>query len=274
MAKRLQGRWGVGEVSAAPVIATREDGLAVLTLNAPARRNAISTEMRIALREALRDALADEGCRAIVLTGAEGVFSSGADVDQMQSGDAIDMDRVRMRYLVLHDAIKLMVEGGKPIVAAVEGFAMGAGLSLACASDFMVVAQGAKLGAAFGRVGLIGDCGLLWTLPKRIGEARTKDFMFGGRTLTGVEAFDLGMADQLVGQGEALAAAKERARSYAAVGPLTIAETKTLLATPFSSLSAFLAAESGAQDRMVQSADHEEGRRAFAEKRPPRFRGR
>ena len=261
-------------VSAAPVAATREDDLIILTLDAPARRNAISTEMRVALRDALRDALADERCRAIVLTGAEGVFSSGADVDQMQSGDAIDMDRVRMRYLVLHDAVKLMVEGGKPIVAAVEGFAMGAGLSLASACDFMVVAETARLGAAFGRVGLIGDCGLLWTLPKRIGEARTKDFMFGGRTLSGREAFDLGIADQLVGHGEALSAAKERAHSYASVGPLTIAETKKLLATPFSSFSAFLTAESTAQDRLVQSEDHNEGRRAFAEKRQPRFRAR
>lgn len=260
--------------SAAPVIVTREDDLIILTLNAPARRNAISTEMRIALREGLREALADERCRAIVLTGAEGVFSSGADVDQMQSGDAIDMDRVRMRYLVLHDAVKLMIEGGKPVVAAVEGFAMGAGLSLASASDYLVVAETAKLGAAFGRVGLIGDCGLLWTLPKRIGEARTKDFMFDGKALTGREAFDLGMADQVVPHGEALATAKEKARGYAAVGPLTIAETKMLLATQFASFSAFLTAESAAQDRMVQSADHEEGRRAFAEKRSPKFRGR
>lgn len=258
----------------APVILTRENELAILTLNAPARRNAISTEMRIALREALRETLADQACRAIILTGAEGVFSSGADVDQMQSGDSVDMDRVRMRYSVLHDAVKLICQGGKPVVAAVEGYAMGAGLSLASACDFLVIAETAKLGAAFGRVGLIGDCGLLWTMPKRIGEARTKDFMFGGRSITGREAFDMGLADQLVGHGEALAAAKERARSYTSVAPLTIAETKTLLAAEFSSFSAFLAAESAAQDRMVLSEDHNEGRRAFAEKRRPEFKGR
>ena len=257
-----------------PVIVTRDDELTILTLNAPARRNAISTEMRVALRESLRDALADDGCRAIILTGAGGFFSSGADVDQMQSGETIDMDRVRMRYLVLHDAVKLICEGPKPVVAAVEGFAMGAGLSLAAACDFIVVAESAKLGAAFGRVGLIGDCGLLWNLPKRIGEARTKDFLFSGRVIGGVEAMDMGLADRLVGHGEALAAATEKARVYAAVAPLTIAETKTLLATQFSSFEAFLAAESGAQDRMVLSEDHDEGRKAFAEKRRPDFKGR
>ncbi|HKT73885.1 MAG TPA: enoyl-CoA hydratase/isomerase family protein [Steroidobacteraceae bacterium] len=257
-----------------PVLADQEDELVILTLNAPARRNAISTQMRSALRDAVRTALKNDSCRAIVLTGAGAAFSSGADVDQMQSGASADLDQVRMRYSILHDTVKLMCAGPKPFVAAVEGFAMGAGLSLASACDVMIVSRTAKLVSGFGKMGLIGDCGLLWTMPQRVGIAKTKDFLFSGRSLSGAEAFEMGFADYVVESGEALTAAKTRARTYATAAPLTVAETKTLLNGTYSSLEAFLAAESAMQDRMCQTADHDEARRAFAQKRPPRFIGR
>lgn len=261
-------------MSEPPVLSSREEEVIILTLNAPARRNAISTDMRLALREGVRAALADDSCRAVVLTGAGEAFSSGADIDQMQSGDTIDIDRVRLRYSILHDTVKLMCDGPKPFIAAVEGYAMGAGLSLASACDYLIVSETAKFSAAFGRMGLIGDCGLLWTMPKRVGVAQTKDFMFSGRSLSGQEALEIGFADQLVAKGEALAAATAKARSYSSVAPLTVAETKTLLNGDYSSFAAFLAAESAAQDRMCQSADHDEARRAFSEKRRPNFKGR
>lgn len=260
-------------MSEPPVLVSREEELIILTLNVPARRNAISTEMRLALRDAVREALAEDACRAIVLTGAGDVFSSGADVAQMQSGETIDIDRVRLRYSILHDTVKLMCEGPKPFIAAVEGYAMGAGLSLASACDYMIVSETAKFGAAFGKMGLIGDCGLLWTMPKRVGVAQTKDFLFSGRSLSGKEAVAIGFADQLVGKGEALNAAKAKARSYSSVAPLTVAETKALLNGDYSSFAAFLAAESAAQDRMCRSADHDEARRAFSEQRRPDFKG-
>jgi len=257
-----------------PVLVEQDGVLVVLTLNAPARRNAISTEMRTALREGVRGALANDGCRAVVLTGAGGVFSSGADIDQMQSGATIDIDRVRMRYSILHDTVKMICGGPKPFVAAVEGYAMGAGLSLASACDFVVASKSAKLNAGFGKMGLIGDCGLLWTMPRRVGLAHTKDILFSGRSVMGEEAFSLGFADQLVEPGEALAAAKVRALSYSTAGPLTVAATKSLLNGAYASLEGLLAAESAAQDRMCLSADHDEARAAFKERRPPRFQGR
>lgn len=258
----------------APVLVSKSGPVTILSLNAPGSLNAISTEMRTALRDELKTAIADPECRAIVLTGEGGVFSSGADVGQMQSGSGADMAHVRMRYLILHDCIRLMIEGPKPVVAAVEGYAYGAGLSLAAACDFTVVSESAKFGAAFGKIGLVGDCGLLWTLPQRIGAARTKDFMFGMRPLPGKEAVDLGIGDELVPAGEALAAAKAKALGYCQGAPLAVAATKSLMGRSFATVTDFLAAEGEAQEALVVSEDHDEGRRAFAEKRPPAFKGR
>lgn len=264
----------VEPVSDPPVLVSRDEAVVVLTLNVPSRRNAISTEMRLRLRDAVRAALIDPSCRAVVLTGAGVAFSSGADIDQMQSGDVIDIDRVRMRYSIVHDVVKLMHGGPKPFVAALNGYAMGAGLSLASACDYIVVSETATLAGGFGRMGLIGDCGLLWTMPRRIGLAKTKDLMFSGRSFSGREAFEIGFADEVVEAGQVLEVAKAKARSYLAVAPLTIAETKALLHGTYSSFPAFLAAESAAQDRMCLSADHDEARRAYSEKRRPNFNGR
>jgi enoyl-CoA hydratase/carnithine racemase len=258
----------------APVLVAREDGIAVLTLNAPDRLNAISTEMRTELRDALRRLLDDDSCRAIVLTGAGKSFSSGADVGQMQSGSTADIAHVRMRYKILHEAVHLMVTGGKPVIAAVEGHAFGAGLSLAMASDFVVVGRGAKLGAAFGKVGLVADCGLLWTLPQRIGMARTKDFVFGMGVMGAEQAVSMGMADELVETGTALAAARARALAYGRGAPLAMAAAKSLLSRSFDTFQEFLETEGDAQERLVVTFDHDEGRKAFAEKRAPQFRGR
>lgn len=258
----------------APVLVRADGQVTVISLNAPAKLNAISTEMRTQLRTAMETAIADPGCRAIVLTGEGGIFSSGADVGQMQSGGEIDMAHVRMRYQILHDVVRLIHAGPKPVIAAVEGYAYGAGLSLAAACDFMVVSETAKFGAAFGKIGFIGDCGLLWTLPQRIGAPRTRDFMFGMKSLSGREALDVHLADALVAGGEALAAAKARALAYAQGAPLAIAHTKALMARNFADLSDFLQAEGAAQELLVRSQDHHEGRTAFAEKRPPVFKGR
>ena len=140
----------------------RRGTVAVATLNDPARRNALSPEMRAALLEALDPLASDREVRSFVLTGAGGTFCAGGDLRSMRSGDPI---YARHRMMVTHRLVRLLAAGPKPVIAAVEGHAFGAGLSLAALSDICVAGRGASFGAVFGRVGLMADLGLLWSLP-------------------------------------------------------------------------------------------------------------
>lgn len=249
----------------------RRDGAVILTLNAPEKRNAVSTEMRIELRERLREAVDDSQCRAVILTGAGGTFCAGADVSQMVDND---IAYARQRLLILHDCVRLLASGGKPTLAAVEGHAVGAGLSLAAACDFVIAAPDAKLGAVFAKIGLVADCGLLWTLPQRIGQPRTKDLLYSARIVSGEEAAGIGLVDELAAPGAVLDAALARAATYAAGAPLALAATKSALSRGASSLDEVLALEPDMQLVMTFTADHAEAKKAFMEKRKPNFTGR
>lgn len=254
-----------------PVLVEKRDGATILTLNAPEKRNAISTEMRIQLREALQAAIADRSCTSIVLQGAGGTFCAGADVSQMVENDMV---YARQRLHILHDCVRLLAAGGKPTLAAVEGHAVGAGLSLALACDFVISARNAKIGAAFAKIGLVADCGLLWTLPQKIGQAKAKDLLFSARIISGEEGAALGLADEVAEPGASLDAALRRAATYAQGAPLALAATKAALNRGASSLDDILAIESDVQLVMTCTADHAEAKQAFKEKRPPVFTGR
>ena len=254
-----------------PVLIERSGGAAILTLNAPGKRNAISTEMRIDLRRALQDAVEDRTCTAIILTGAGDTFCAGADVSQMVEND---IAFARHRLMILHDCVRLLANGGKPTLAAVEGHAVGAGLSLALACDFMIASGTAKIGAAFAKIGLVADCGLLWTLPQKIGQARAKDLLFSARIVSGKEAAALGMVDEVTEPGAALAAALQRAKTYEGGAPMALAATKAALSRGATSLDDILAIEADVQLVMTFTADHAEAKQAFKEKRKPTFVGR
>ncbi len=243
----------------------------ILTLNAPEKKNAISTEMRTDLRERLSQAMKNADVRAIVLTGAAGTFCAGADVSQMvvnDEGSAIE------RLRILHDVIRLLMVGEKPTIAAVEGHAVGAGLSLALACDFIVASETAKMGAVFAKMGLIGDCGLLWTLPQRVGQVKARDMLFSARIINGSDAFALGLIDDLVSAGEALDIAVNKAGDYAAVAPLAISATKSVLNQGATSIEDILAIEEDVGAKLAGTADHAEAKQAFLEKRKPVFVGK
>jgi 2-(1,2-epoxy-1,2-dihydrophenyl)acetyl-CoA isomerase len=251
------------------VIRENEDGAVVLTLHAPAFRNACSVEMREALLEHLRNATEERDCRYIVLTGAGGNFCSGGRV---RPGAKPDPEKTRRNVGVLQDIARLLYRGPKPTVAAVEGFAFGAGLSLATACDYIVAGEGVRFCASFGKVGLMADAGLAWTLPQRVGGTRARDLLLTGREIGGEEAVVIGLADRLVPAGEARGAAIEAGRRYAAMAPLSLAATKRVLEGN-ASLDAVLAAEALEQPQLTLSQDYAEGRAAFQEKRAPVFRG-
>jgi enoyl-CoA hydratase/carnithine racemase len=251
---------------------TRDD-VAIFTLNAPERLNPLSDEMRAALLEALETAMADQGIRAIVLTGAGGNFTAGSDIRQLAVSADPDPARSRRRLIPLHRLIELVAGGPKPVIAAVEGVAFGAGLSIAAACDFVVAGEGARFGAAFGKIGLTADCGLIWSLPQRVGRTLARDLLFTGRPVTAEEAHRIGIVDQLVPPGNALATALAKAGDYRDVAPLSIAAMKFAFAQGPAPLSEALALELQQQPMLSMTSDHAEGVAAFREKRPARFTG-
>jgi enoyl-CoA hydratase/carnithine racemase len=154
----------------------------------------------------------------------------------------------------------------------VEGIAFGAGFSLAAACDYVVAAESARFGASFGKVGLMADAGLCWTLPQRVGAARARDILLTCRDVNGEEALAIGLVDQLVPTGTALQHALASGERYAATAPLSLAATKRVLDGK-ASLDAVLEAEASEQPQLTLSQDYAEGRAAFREKRPAIFRG-
>ncbi|WP_021595888.1 enoyl-CoA hydratase/isomerase family protein [Actinomadura welshii] len=255
-----------------PVVTAEDHGAArVITLNRPGARNAIDFPMRERLLDELRRAAGDPDVRAIVLTGAGGTFSAGGDVRSMEGAGP---DAVRARLAPVHEAVRLMATCGTPVIAAVEGAAAGLGVSLAAACDHVVASEDARFVAAFGRVGLVADGGLLWTLPQRVGMGRAKEMLVFGRTVSASRAYEIGLADSLAPPGTALDAALERAAEAAALAPLSVAAAKRLLARTDHGLDQLLEAEREEQTALFGSTDFAEGRAAFAERRTPRFEGR
>ncbi|MDL4770656.1 MULTISPECIES: enoyl-CoA hydratase/isomerase family protein [Thermomonosporaceae] len=243
----------------------------VLTIDRPEARNAIDMATRVQLLDRLREAVDAPAVRAIVLTGAGGTFSAGGDVRTMDGAGA---DEVRSRLRPVHEAVRLIAECGKPVVAAVEGAAAGLGVSLAAVCDHVVAAEDARFVAAFGRIGLVADGGLLWTLPRRVGMGRAREMLLFGRTVPAARAYEIGLADALAPPGAALDVALERAAEAAALAPLSIAAAKRVLSRGGHGLEGLLEAEREEQAVLFGTADFAEGRAAFAERRTPRFEGR
>ncbi|EFH11405.1 enoyl-CoA hydratase/isomerase family protein [Teichococcus cervicalis] len=256
-----------GQAPAMRLRQERDGAVLVLTLDQPARRNALSPPLRAEMAAVLDRAEGDATIRAIVVTGAGGTFCSGGDLSGMEVGSAL---QGRERLRPAHQMIRLLVAGSKPVVAAVEGWAAGAGLSLACACDSIVAAEDARFMAAFGKVGLMADLGLPFTLPQRVGPARARQILFYGEPIGAEEALRIGLADQLAPSGKALEAALARARILARQAPAAIALTKQILAE---GLDRALEAERHYQSLLFLSADHAEGKAAFFGKREPGFTG-
>lgn len=256
----------------ATTLAAFADGILELTLSHPRRRNALAGPLREALIRHLEDGLANPACRAIILTGAGAHFCAGGDITAMGQQTPLE-SRARMQR-VSHHMVRLLVEGEKPVIAAVEGHAAGAGLSIAAACDIVVAARDATFTCSFNRIGLVPDLGAAWTLPRRIGAGQTRLLMFRGKPIPAERAADIGLVEQLVEPGTALEEARAIARDIAAVAPLSNGMAKQLLARSQGSLSESLKAEADAQALLRETEDHREGRDAFLSKRKPHFVGR
>ena len=246
----------------------RDNRTAVLTLNHPARRNALAIELRQALAEAWEGIEADPELRAVVLTGAGGTFCAGGDISGMT---ATDLAAGRERFRLTVRLVRLIALGSKPVVAAVEGFAVGAGLSLAMLCDTVVAAADARFAAGFGAVGLVADFGLPHTLPLRVGHGAARQILLYGERVDAAAAERIGLVDQVVAPGAALEAALVRAARFADMAPLPVALTRAYLSR---GLDEALAWERDTQSALFATDDHAEGKAAFLGKRRPVFTGR
>ncbi|MGH7686840.1 MAG: enoyl-CoA hydratase-related protein [Candidatus Dormibacteria bacterium] len=253
------------------VLQARDGGVVTLTLNRPARLNAITGEMLDSLTAALREAADDDSVRAVILTGAGRGFCSGADLKDAVGQGAIDVRRELAEHYT--PAIRAMRELPKPVIAAVNGPAAGAGFALALAADLRIAAESASFAMTFVRIGFIPDAGSTYFLPRLIGPARAAEMMMLGDTVDVRSAMDIGLISRVVPDAELLTSAGTLAARLAA-GPLSIAFIKEALRlTADNNLAAQLAVEERLQEQAVASADFSEGLSSFLQKRPPQFTG-
>jgi 2-(1,2-epoxy-1,2-dihydrophenyl)acetyl-CoA isomerase len=249
---------------------TRSENVLVLALNRP-EVNALTSEVLSALAEALEEARKDPGVRALVLTGKGRAFSAGQDLKEF--GDqAPDYEAHLRKY---NRVVEALVYLDKPTVAALNGAAAGAGLSLALACDFRLASEEASLTTAFSRIGLVPDSGMTFFLPRLVGYAKALELILLSPRLSAREALELGLVHRVVAPERLLEEALGLAHALAQ-GPtraFALAK-KALLESHRLSLEEALALEAVLQGEAGQSLDHQEGVRAFLEKRPPRFTGR
>ncbi len=246
------------------------EGVLRIGLNRPEKRNAINPELRYALIDAFTAARDDADVHAIIIAGNEGHFCAGGDIDSM-AGVTVQSARARMKSN--HLMVRLMAESEKPIIAAVEGFAVGAGAGIAMMADTVVMAETATIGFPFFRIGLVPDYALLYSLPRRVGVARARQILLYARILKGANAFDAGLADEMVGDGETEARAVELAIELAAMPPQAFAIARRQLGLFPTDLESALEMEAMAQAACMTSSEFAEGSTAFKEKRKPNFRG-
>ena len=252
------------------------DGVATLILNRPDVLNAFDDEMGHAALDAVQRAAEDDAVRCLVITGAGRAFSSGEDLGALaeayRSGEVPELGAtLTNRYNPL---IRALRSAPKPVVAAVNGVAAGAGASVALACDFRIASQHAKLVLAFIKVGLVPDSGAMWFLTKVVGSAKAWEMCAGGDPVSADDCLRLGIFNRVVPADEF----EDSWRSFAialASGPTRgYALTKRLAATAAElSLDDQLDLEVGVQSQAGATEDHLEGVRAFFEKRPPQFKG-
>jgi 2-(1,2-epoxy-1,2-dihydrophenyl)acetyl-CoA isomerase len=241
----------------------------VVTLNRPEVRNAIDIPLRIELGQALESANEDAAVRSIVLTGAGRVFCSGGDIATMQlMGPEEAMERAQLAQRV----IRAIWNTPKPVVAAVEGAAFGAGTALAAACDRVVAARDARFATTFTNVGLAGDMGTYASVPRRVGVARTRQMLMMAKPFTAEVALEWGLVDALAEPGQALACALTDAARLADGPAQALGVIKALLAVaPTLHPLEVLDREAEHQARLFGSADFAEGVEAFHGKRRPTF---
>lgn len=256
-----------------PLLVERREAVALVTLNRPAKHNALSLDLLRRIETAARE-LADDGAvRALVLRGSDRAFSTGMDLDELAGVSGIADTR---RVLgVFRDANAALERCPKPVIAAIAGWCVTGGLELALACDVRVAAQSARFGITSARIGTVAGAGGTQRLPRLIGPARAKELLFSAEPIDAAEALRIGLVNRVVPVGREVETALEMARGFARRAPLGLSFAKTAVDVGLGMpLEAALAFEMGLTAQLFTTADRAEGLRAFLDRREPEFRGR
>jgi 2-(1,2-epoxy-1,2-dihydrophenyl)acetyl-CoA isomerase len=253
----------------------RDNGVVTVRLNRPEKLNALNMALIGDLTAALRALEADEGARAVVLTGSGAAFSAGGDFEAIRAlsqAPPVESRRVLLQGL---EVLKALWRLERPTIALVNGPAVGGGLSLALACDFVLAADDATLSFPFVRLGIVPDLGALYVVPRLVGVRRATELLMSGRTFSAREAAEIGLITRALPRASLEAEGAALARELAQGATRALAATKTLLRHGLDlDLERFLELEAQTQSLLWHTADHREGVAAFRERRPPRFLGR
>jgi enoyl-CoA hydratase len=257
-------------------LADRGAGVVLLTLSDPDRRNAMTAEMGVALSAALTGLAGRSDVRALVLTGAGSAFSGGGDLALLEdkAADAKSGHDQTASMRRFYDAFLSVVDAPFPVLAAVNGAAIGAGACVAVACDLAIVSEDAAIGFNFVRLGIHPGMGGSWSLPRLVGPQRAAELLYTGRLITGREAADYGLALEAVPTKDVLPRTLELAAAIARSAPQPVRQLKQSLAGAASrTLAQQLDVEAAAQGENYRTADVDEGLRAARERRAPTFTG-
>ena len=243
------------------------DQVATITFDSPSKRNALEPAMRDELAVALQHIQHDKSIRAVVLTGAGGHFCSGGDLKNIA---AANLDNGG--WLGRMQTLQVLLTLDRPVIAAVDGAAAGAGFSLALSADFVLATPRAWFNMSFLKVGLVPDVGALYTLPRVVGVQRAKEIMLSARDIDAQEALRLGLVMELHEPDQLLPRAQALARSFVGASPAAVALIKRSLNNALGGgLQDMLNAEAQAQSLAAGTAEHREAVNRFLTKQPPLF---
>jgi 2-(1,2-epoxy-1,2-dihydrophenyl)acetyl-CoA isomerase len=250
-----------------------KDHVAVVRMNRSETMNALEYQLRVDLVDCFRGLSEYDDVRVVILTGIGKAFSAGGDLSEL--GQRMNVDRARRYVLHVSKVILAIQNLEKPVIAAVNGAAMGAGFSIMMACDLVVASEKAKFSQAFVKVGLVPDLGATYFLPRLVCLQKAKELVFTGQVLSAHELKDLGLINYLVPHEDLEKKAFELARRIAEGPPLALGSAKKLLNKSLNfSLEEMLEIEAQSQAACMQSEDHMEGIAAFYEKRKSHFRGK
>jgi enoyl-CoA hydratase len=248
------------------------DGIAVVTLDRPDKLNALSTRVLADLSRAFRQARADDGVRGVVLTGAgEKAFAAGADIEEFTALDALEGHRFALRGQSVFNTIENLP---KPVVAAVNGFALGGGCELALACHLRVASERAQFGQPEVNLGLIPGYGGTQRLPRIVGQGIATEMVLTGDRITAQRAYEIGLVNHVVTPEGLLEAAKDLVRKIVSKAPLAVAMSLNAIRSADLPLAQGLQLEAALFGQACGTDDFREGVHAFLNKQAPEFSGR
>lgn len=256
-----------------PLAVELDENVLTVRLDRPEARNALTEGMIVELRAVLERAATDDAVAAVVVTGTGSAFCAGADLSRLD--ESMDARRFRFESHLLTELVGLIERIEKPVVAAVNGVAIGLGVQLALACDLRVGGASARFAFTEGKLGLLPTHGGVARLVKLVGLARARDLLLASATIDAPEALAFGLLTEVVPDEDLPAAARRLVERALVRAPQSYGLVKRLLLLAASAdLTSAIAAETIGQSLLVGTDDHDEGRRALRERRTPRFRGR